>query len=81
MRLGYEDFLRGVERMRTYGYPMERTAEEAWPHFRGRRVNYGTLAHHLAQDIDAVPAPWSGPRRTTLSAWSPLTPVDRRPTG
>ncbi|AQW49715.1 hypothetical protein ACIQPP_29605 [Streptomyces violaceusniger] len=61
MRLGYEDFLRGVERMRTYGYPMQRTAEEAWPHFRGRRVNYGTLAHHLAQDIDAVPAPWSGP--------------------
>ncbi|MEV6129465.1 hypothetical protein AB0M05_21985 [Streptomyces violaceusniger] len=81
VRLGYEDFLRGVERMRTYGYPMERTAEEAWPHFRGWRVNYETLAYHLAQDIDAVPAPWSGPRRSTLPVWSPPTPVDRRPTG
>ncbi|MCG0285639.1 hypothetical protein [Streptomyces sp. PSAA01] len=79
VRLGYEDFLRGVERMHTYGYPMERTAQEAWPHFRGWRVNYETLAYRLAQDIDAVPAPWSGPRRTALSVWSPLTPVDRHP--
>ncbi|MFJ2349775.1 hypothetical protein [Streptomyces antimycoticus] len=81
VRLGYTDFLHGVEQMRTYGYPMERTAEQAWPHFRGWRVNYETLAYRLAQDIDAVPTPWSGPRRTPLSVRSPVTPIDRRPTG
>ncbi|WP_445518634.1 hypothetical protein [Streptomyces sp. NEAU-174] len=58
---------------------MERTAEEAWPHFRSWRVNDETPAHRLARDIDAVPAPWSGPRRTAPPVRSPLTPADRRP--
>ncbi|MET7763574.1 hypothetical protein ABZS71_16680 [Streptomyces sp. NPDC005393] len=81
LRLEYADFLVGVERMREQGYPMERTPEEAWPQFRGWRVNYEELAYRLAQDIDAVPAPWSGPRRTALVISVPLTPVDRRPVG
>ncbi|MFI9048433.1 hypothetical protein [Streptomyces sp. NPDC053427] len=81
LRLGYEDFLRGVERMAAQGYPMERTPEEAWPHFRGWRVNYEALAYRLARDIEAVPAPWSGTRRTAVSIRTPLTPVDRRPAG
>ncbi|KAK1183042.1 hypothetical protein B7755_035870 [Streptomyces sp. NBS 14/10] len=79
--LGYEDFLWGVARMAEQGYPMERTPEDAWPHFRGWRVNYESLAYRLAKDIDAVPAPWSGPRRTAVAVRTPLTPVDRRPVG
>jgi hypothetical protein len=78
--LSYEEFLAGVGRMADYGYPMERTPEEAWPQFRGWRVNYEALAHRLARDIDAVPAPWSGPRRTAEAVVVPTTPVDRRPT-
>ncbi|MEW2433476.1 hypothetical protein AB0952_04745 [Streptomyces caniferus] len=81
LRLGYEDYLRGVERMHSQGYPMERTPEEAWPHFRGWRVNYEALAYRLAYDIEAVPAPWSGPRRRAVVIRTPLTPVDRRPVG
>ncbi|MGX1850058.1 hypothetical protein [Streptomyces sp. NPDC055299] len=81
LRLDYEDFLRGVERMRAQGYPMERTPREAWPHFRGWRVNYEPLVHRLARDIEAVPAPWSGTRRTAMDAYAPRTPVDRRPVG
>ncbi|MGW7486263.1 hypothetical protein [Streptomyces sp. NPDC054786] len=81
LQLGYEDFLRGVERMRSQGYPMERTPEEAWPQFRGWRVNYEALAYRLAYEIEAVPAPWSGPRRTAVIIRAPLTPVDRRPVG
>ncbi|MBY8883398.1 hypothetical protein K7472_00870 [Streptomyces sp. PTM05] len=74
-------FLQGVERMREQGFPMERTPERAWPHFKGWRVNYEALAYRLAHDIDAVPAPWSGPRRTTSAIMAPVTPVDRRPVG
>jgi hypothetical protein len=76
----YEDFLEGIAHMADQGYSMERTPEEAWPHFRGWRVNYEALAHRLAYDIDAVPAPWSGPRRTAEVTIVPDTPVDRRPT-
>ncbi|GGU64946.1 hypothetical protein GCM10010211_32560 [Streptomyces albospinus] len=79
VQLTYQDFLMGVERLRERDYPMERTPEEAWPHFRGWRVNYESIAYRLAQDIDAVPAPWSGPRRTPVSIRTPRTPIDRRP--
>ncbi|MCQ4040936.1 hypothetical protein ACFOSC_09455 [Streptantibioticus rubrisoli] len=81
LQLTYEDFLQGVARMTEQGYPMERTPQEAWPHFRGWRVNYEALAYRLARDIDAVPAPWSGPRRTPVVIRTPLTPIDRRPVG
>ncbi|MDI5969144.1 hypothetical protein POF50_007260 [Streptomyces sp. SL13] len=81
IRLDYADFLNGVQRMREQGYPMERTPEQAWPDFRGWRVNYESLAYRLAHDIDAVPAPWSGPRRTALAIDAPRTPMDRRPKG
>ncbi len=81
VRLGYDEFLEGVARMREQGYPMERSPAEAWPHFRGWRVNYEPIAYRLARDIDAVPAPWSGPRRTAVTIRAPLTPVDRRPVG
>ncbi|MCZ4097815.1 MULTISPECIES: hypothetical protein [Streptomyces] len=79
--LEYAEYLRGVQRMADQGYPMERTPQEAWPHFRGWRVNYEALAYRLARDIDAVPAPWSGPRRTSVTIRNPVTPVDRRPVG
>ncbi|MFB6440977.1 hypothetical protein ACFCVY_30065 [Streptomyces sp. NPDC056411] len=81
VRLDYEDFLRGVERMSAQGYPMERTPEEAWPQFRGWRVNYEDLAYQLARTVEAVPAPWSGTRRRAVTFHAPLTPIDRRPVG
>lgn len=48
--------------MRQVGFPLERTAEEAWPDFRGWRINYERAAYGLADYLVAVPAPWSGPR-------------------
>uniref|UniRef100_A0AAU2UX00 Uncharacterized protein n=1 Tax=Streptomyces sp. NBC_00003 TaxID=2903608 RepID=A0AAU2UX00_9ACTN len=77
--LSYEDFLVGVARMREQGYPAERSPEEAWPHFRGWRINYEALAMRIARDIDAVPAPWSGPRRTPVAIRTPVTPINRKP--
>ena len=58
---------------------MERSAEEAWPHFRGWRVNYEPLAYELASRVDAVPALWSGPRRKLRAVMAPNRPPDRKP--
>src|SRR3712207_5360121 len=40
IRLTYEEYMAGIERLRQVDFPMERTPEEAWAHFRGWRVNY-----------------------------------------
>ena len=79
--LTYADFLQGVARLERAGYPMNRTPEEAWPHFRGWRVNYEHIAYTLAYEIEAVPALWSGPRRGVESAVQPFTPLNREPGG
>jgi hypothetical protein len=59
----FNQFEAAVAMLRELGYPMERTAEEAWPHFRGWRVNYDVAALALARAVDAPPSLWSGPRR------------------
>ena len=61
--LTFEEFAAAVDQLRTVGFPIEREAAEAWPHFRGWRVNYEALAYALAYQTDQVPAPWSGRRR------------------
>ena len=71
VQLSWEEFLQGWERITSVGFPVERTAEQAWPHFRGWRINYEAAAYKLASGLDAVPARWSGPRR---HAWSPFEP-------
>ncbi len=79
--LTYDEFLQGVARMARSGYPMERTPEEAWLHFRGWRVNYEAIAYAIAYTIEAVPALWSGPRRGVETALEPIAPVNREPGG
>jgi len=79
LRLTYEDFLVGIARLETAGYPMERTPDEAWPHFRGWRVNYEEQAYALARFVEAVPAIWAGPRRGSPEAMLPVRPPNRQP--
>lgn len=62
IKLTWDEFLAGWDRILELGLPVECTPEEAWPHFRGWRVNYELAAYQLAWAIDAVPARWSGPR-------------------
>jgi hypothetical protein len=71
IRLTWEEFELGWERITAVGFPVERTAQEAWPHFRGWRVNYESAAYKLALGLDAVPARWTGPRR---HGWGPFEP-------
>ena len=79
IELTYAEFSQGLDMLRYSNYQMERDAEEAWAHFRGWRVNYESLAYILAYRIDAVAAPWSGPRRTQRQVLAVRSPVDRQP--
>jgi hypothetical protein len=81
LQLSYEDYLFGVNKLIDVGFPVERTAEDAWPHFRGWRVNYESIVYALAAATDAVPALWSGPRRWPSEPMPPVRPPARRPSG
>jgi hypothetical protein len=80
--LTFEDFSEAVVMLEEIGFPMERTAEEAWPDFRGWRVNYESVAYRLCDRLTAPPAPWSGTRRHLRSgAVAPRRPPQRTPSG
>ena len=79
IQLTEAEFMQGIQRLRDVEFPMERTPEEAWVHFRGWRVNYESIVYHLAFAIEAPPALWSGPRRGGLVAKAPVRPANRRP--
>ncbi len=79
IQLRFEEFAAAVDLLRLVDFPMERDAAEAWPHFRGWRVNYEGLAYGLARHIDAVPAPWSGPRRWPAETIPVRRPANRAP--
>ena len=77
--LSREEFDQGIARLREVEFRMERTPDEAWLHFQGWRVNYEPIAYRLAYAIDAVPAAWSGPRRSGEPAVAPKRIVNRTP--
>jgi hypothetical protein len=80
--LPYEEFESAVAMLKEAGFPMERTAPEAWPDFRGWRVNYEEVAYRLTDRLTAPPAPWSGPRRHLRSGFeAPHRPPQRAPGG
>jgi hypothetical protein len=80
--LTYEEFESAVERLRTSGFAMERSAQEAWPDFRGWRVNYESVAYRLADHLTAPLAPWSGTRRHLRAGTvEPVRPPHREPSG
>jgi hypothetical protein len=80
IHLTFEEFTHGVQRLIDVGFDIELTAEQAWPHFRGWRANYESIAYSLAYATDAVPALWAGPRRWPYEPMAPLRPANRRPT-
>jgi len=77
LSLTYEQFEAAVAQLEAVGYPIEVTAEEAWPHFRGWRVNYESAAFAIAYAVDAPPALWSGPRRWSDTEVAPFRPANR----
>jgi hypothetical protein len=82
IRLTYDEFAQAVDMLEKTGFAMERTAEEAWPNFRGWRVNYEEVTYRLADRVTAPPAPWSGPRsHLRPGAVAPRRPPQRAPEG
>jgi hypothetical protein len=77
--LSYQEFLDAVERLREVDFPIERDPEAAWPDFVGWRVTYEQVAYAVAAEVDAVPALWSGPRRTGDSGIPPTRPAVGHP--
>jgi len=73
------EFDQGIERLQSVNFHMQRTPDEAWPHFQGWRVNYEPIAYRLAYNIDAVPAAWSGPRRSGEPPIAPKLIINRTP--
>lgn len=75
-----EEFDSACDRLAAIGFSMTRPPEEAWPHFRGWRVNYESVAYALAWSLNAPPARWTGPRRASgAETLAPSRPVDRQP--
>jgi hypothetical protein len=78
--LTFAEFEQAVGMLNQVGFPVERSAEQAWPDFHGWRVNYETLAYRLADRLVAPPAPWSGRRRHVgPGIVEPRRPPHRRP--
>ncbi len=78
LALSLEAFASGVARLAAAGFPLERSAEEAWPDFRGWRNNYESIAYALADRLMAPPAPWSGERlRLPVPSMPAVRPPDR----
>lgn len=82
LALTREEFDAAVRRLGEAGWALERTPDEAWPHFRGWRVNYENAAYGIAAHLDLPPAVWSGTRSYLGAPEAPALPdrpVDREP--
>lgn len=80
IELTFEEFRGAITRLQDIGFPVERTPEEAWPHFHGWRVNYESIAYELGDIVVAPPGPWSGPRTHLPDlAIVPQRPANRSP--
>jgi hypothetical protein len=75
--VSFDEFRAATAMLREVGYPIERTDEQAWPHFRGWRANYDTAALLLAHKLDAPPALWTGSRRWPSTPIPPTRPAAR----
>lgn len=82
IELSYDEFAQAVSQLEDVGFPVERSVEDAWPQFRGWRVNYEALAYRFADFLMAPHAPWSGTRRhLPESVVPPQRPPHRTPGG
>jgi hypothetical protein len=77
--VSFAEFAVATAMLRDIGYQIDRTDEEAWPHFRGWRANYDVAALALARALDAPPALWTGPRRWPSVPVPPRRPAARAP--
>ncbi len=70
IELAYDEFAQAVAMLEASGFPTERTAEEAWPDFRGWRVNYEQVAYRLADRVTRRRRPGRAPGAICGPGWS-----------
>ncbi len=64
--VSYEEFLQAWQQLDRIGFPSETSAETAYAHFRGWRVNWEPQAYRIARLVQAPPLAWTGPREGNL---------------
>jgi hypothetical protein len=80
LELTRADFDEAVRWLQQADWIIERDPDDAWPHFRGWRVNYEAPVYALALFLDLPPALWSGRRRDPRrQAQPPRRPPHRVP--
>ncbi len=80
IELSFDEFRVALDRLERARVPLERSAEEAWDHFKGWRVNYESVGYAICDRVFAPPAQWTGTRRhRPVGPVVPVRPVDRRP--
>jgi hypothetical protein len=64
------DFDLAVEVLLRSGFPIDRDLDEAWTQFATARGRYEFAAYEVCRRLDAVAAPWTGPRNVpTPTLW------------
>ena len=79
IELPYEDFIGGVNRLEEAGIDMERTPEEAWPHFRAGEST--TSRSHISSPTGCQLHQRRGPGHVPggRAPILPSRPIDRQP--
>lgn len=71
-----EEFNTAVDMITESGFTIDRDLDEAWDMFRRIRSRYEYPAYVMAKRLQAVPAPWSGPRETDLPTMWPTSALE-----
>lgn len=79
--LTYEEFAAAVARLDDAGLPREVELEVAWRYFVEWRALYERNAYAICDEIDAVPAQWSGPRTPPMPTIASPTLIRMRTVG
>ncbi len=70
------EFDQAVEMLSQSGFPIDRDLDDAWTQFATARARYEFVAYEVCRRLDAVPAPWSGPRRVPTPTMWPTSALE-----
>ena len=76
IQLSREEFDSAVNMLKESGYPIEVDLDTAWIQFSISRKRYEFATYQLCYALDAVPAPWSGPRYKGTGVIAPASAVE-----
>ena len=69
------EFDTAVDMLRASGFPIDIEPDRAWEYFAASRQRYEFAAYSLARTLQAVRAPWSGPRSPDTTVIVPASAI------